>query len=98
MISIRYDITLYEVKNDLLKHVSSRECEQLFSITSYSLWTVVSCKFSNIAATFIWFYMNLFVMIVSLGISTRFKQINDDLENVTGEVSSYIANSSFAFL
>ena len=34
--------------------------------------------------------MDLFVMICSIGLSTRFKQINDDLERIKGKVSEHV--------
>lgn len=37
-------------------------------------------------AAFIWNYMNIFVVIISIGISSRLKQLNDELERVKGEV------------
>lgn len=44
--------------------------------------------------------MDLFVMIISYGLSSRFKQINDELERVKGEVNkidyilSFISHSN----
>lgn len=59
---------------------------QLFEFTPYALWKAILGKWINVVATFLWSYMELFVMIISFGISTRFKQINDDLKRLKGEV------------
>lgn len=64
------------------------QLSQLFTYTSYSPWKAFIGKIVNIVATFAWSYMDLFVMVISLGLSTRFKQLNDELEQVKGEVNS----------
>lgn len=41
-------------------------------------------KFLNIIATFAWSYTDLFVIIISIGLASKFKQINEDLIAVKG--------------
>lgn len=42
-------------------------------------------KFLNVIATFVWSFTDLFVIIVSIGLSSKFHQINDDLVKVKGK-------------
>lgn len=42
----------------------------------------------NTISTFIWSYINLFVILVSITLATRFKQINDFLGMYKGKVES----------
>ena len=47
-------------------------------------------ELANIAFTFGWNYMELFVMLVSLGLCTRFQQINHRIKKFCGKVSFYL--------
>lgn len=66
------------------------QLSQLFAVTSYSPWKAAIGKVLNVLATFIWTYMDLFVILISLGLSSRFKQLNVDLERIKGEVDTRI--------
>jgi gustatory receptor len=44
----------------------------------------------NMTFTFGWNYMELFIMITSLGLFTRFEQLNDRMHNFSGKVGSSI--------
>lgn len=65
------------------------QLSQLFAVIPYSFISAVFGKIINIIATFAWSYTDLFVMVMSLGIASRFKQLNEDLQNVKGEVSFF---------
>lgn len=41
-------------------------------------------KFLNIAASVAWTYTDLFVILVSIGLASKFRQINDDLMEMKG--------------
>lgn len=64
------------------------QLSQLFTFVPYSPWIAFVGKLVNVIATFSWSYMDLFVMMISLGLSSRFKQINEDLQRIKGEVMS----------
>lgn len=66
------------------------QLSQLFAVTTFSPWKAAIGKVLNILATFIWTYMDLFVILISLGLSSRFKQLNMDLERIKGEVNMKI--------
>lgn len=88
---------LCKVDEDRTKTFFITQLGQLFDAAKYATWKAFLGKYLNIIATFIWNYMDLFVMIVSLGISTRFKQINDDLERIKGKVNVYMFQKKNCF-
>ncbi|XP_055326851.1 gustatory receptor for sugar taste 64f-like [Sitodiplosis mosellana] len=61
------------------------QLSQMYTFLPYSPWLSFLGKFLNVIATFAWNYMDLFVMVVSVGLSSRFKQLNEDLERVKGK-------------
>lgn len=73
-------------QNDPLNELLKTTLPELFSLVEYSTWLAILGKFLNVSSTFAWNYMDLFVMLISLGLSSRFKQINDDLQRVKGAV------------
>lgn len=58
----------------------------IFHFTAYSPIKAVFAKLMNTIATFTWTYMDLFVMIISMGLVSRFKQINNSLMKHKGKV------------
>lgn len=54
----------------------------MFLIFPYSGALGSFVKFLNILATFAWSYTDLFVIIVSIGLASKFKKINEDLMEV----------------
>lgn len=54
------------------------------------LWAAFFLNFVNISATFVWNYTDIFIMIVSIGLTTNFKLINRELELANAEVSAKI--------
>lgn len=62
------------------------QLSQLFTFFPYDPWLAFFGKFVNIIATFSWNYMDLFVVMISCGLSSRFKQINEDMRRIKGEV------------
>lgn len=63
------------------------ELNQLFTYFDYSPYLAFFGKMLNILSTFMWSYMDLFVMVVSIGLSTQFKKINRHLMKYKGQVS-----------
>lgn len=59
---------------------------EIFRVTSYALWKGILDKFTNIVATIVWNYLNFFIVMVSLGISSRFRQLNREMDRVKGKV------------
>lgn len=59
----------------------------LFVITDYSLTKAIVGKLINIIATFLWSFMDLFIMVISIGLATRFKHFNLIFSDYKGKVS-----------
>lgn len=64
------------------------EQSQFFRYVDYRPELAVLGKIINGSATFLWSYMDLFVMMVSVGLATRFRQINESLRRYKGAVMS----------
>ncbi|XP_036337011.1 gustatory receptor for sugar taste 64f-like [Rhagoletis pomonella] len=58
--------------------------QQIFDVFPYSVYLAICGKLENIICTFIWNFMDVFVMIVSLGLAAKFKQLNDNLFKFKG--------------
>ncbi|XP_053955486.1 gustatory receptor for sugar taste 64f-like [Anastrepha ludens] len=58
--------------------------QQLFLVFPYTIYLGIYGKIENILCTFIWNYMDCFVMLISLGLAAKFKQLNDNLFKFKG--------------
>lgn len=87
--SILYFAKVCLDKDDLLEELFRVQLSHLFIIFPYSPLIGIVGKMVNVISTFCWNYMDLFVMMISAGLSTRFKQINEDLQRIKGEVNMY---------
>lgn len=58
----------------------------LFTITKFTIWKAAISKWLNIILTFAWSYMDLFIMIISVGLSSQFRQLNENLLRAKKEV------------
>lgn len=75
-------------RDDLYEELFRVQLSHLFIVFPYSVWIAIVGKVVNVIATFCWNYMDLFVMMISAGLSTRFKQINEDLQRIKGKVKT----------
>ncbi|KAH8297548.1 hypothetical protein KR054_002775 [Drosophila jambulina] len=69
---------------DPIQNYFLRTNDEIFFVVSYSTPLALWGKFQNVYSTFIWNYMDMFVMIVSIGLAAKFRQLNDDLRNFKG--------------
>ena len=60
---------------------------QVFKFFKYSHILGVYVKFIHFTSTFVWSYADLFIMVVSQGLSAKFKQINERMLKDKGKVS-----------
>lgn len=60
---------------------------QVFSLFSYSTILGTYIKFIHVTATFVWSFTDLFIMMISCGLSVKFKLINDRMLEDKGKVS-----------
>lgn len=61
---------------------------QFFQFVPYSIWLAIIGKIVNFIATFAWSYMDLFIMMISIALTSRFRQINEDLWRIKGQMMS----------
>lgn len=88
---------------DPIKHFFLEQLSQMFQFTAYAPWKAFLGKCLNVICTFVWTFMDVFVMVISVGLSNRFAQLNDDLKRVKGKVccrnekprKTHIANFRF---
>lgn len=65
----------------------------LFTMTELTWWKAIPSKWCNVVVTFVWSFMDLFIMLISVGLASQFKQINSDLRPIKGRVN----NTKFHF-
>lgn len=73
-------------RDNLFEELFRVQLSHLFILFPYSLWIAIVGKMVNVISTFCWNYMDLFIMMISVSLSTRFKQINEDLQRIKGKV------------
>lgn len=75
------------ITNDNFQNVFIDQMPHIFYFTSYSPTKAILGKFVNVMATFMWTYMDLFIIIISVGLVFRFQQINNNLMKHKGKVN-----------
>lgn len=71
--------------SDKLRLYFIYDLKELFSLTEYSIYLAIFAKFLDFISTFIWNFMDLFVMLMSVGLSSNFKQLNELLFKLKGK-------------
>lgn len=72
---------------DTTKAIFIQHFTELFYFTSYSLPKAIWARFMITVCVFTWSYMDCFVSVVSVGISSGFYRINSQMRVVKGMVS-----------
>lgn len=72
---------------DPIKEFFLKQMFEMWQFTEYAPWKAFFGKCLNVMSTFIWTYMDVFVMVISAGLSNRFAILSDDLMRVKGKVS-----------
>lgn len=86
MLSIIMGALKAEPRKDPLKELFETQVPLIFTLTELTWWKAILSKWFNIVVTFAWSFMDLFVMVVSIGLASQFKQINTDLQQMKGRV------------
>lgn len=58
----------------------------VFNVMQYTHLKGAIAEYLNFSLTFYWNYVDLFLMLISIGISTRYQQINDRIKYFRGRV------------
>ncbi|XP_055326853.1 gustatory receptor for sugar taste 64f-like [Sitodiplosis mosellana] len=75
-------------KKDPLETLFDVQIPLIFTLTKLTWWKAILSKWFNVVVTFTWSFMDLFVMVVSIGLASQFKQINADLQQMKGKYTS----------
>lgn len=75
-----------ETVDGVLSYFLENQFGFIFGQLPFSLPYGILVELMNLSFTFGWNYMELFVMIVSMGLMTRFQQINQRVELLRGRV------------
>lgn len=73
--------------DDPIKDFFYTQLSPIFTYTDYAPWKAFIGKFLNFIATFLWSYMDVFVIVVSVGLSSRFELINENIMEHKGQVT-----------
>ncbi|KAG4070159.1 hypothetical protein HA402_003849 [Bradysia odoriphaga] len=71
--------------NDKWKYFFLNEYPHVFMLLPYHFLLTILIEWSIISFTFGWNYMDTFIMLTSIGLAIRFKQINQRLEEIKSE-------------
>ncbi|KAI8118769.1 Gustatory receptor for sugar taste 64f [Lucilia cuprina] len=78
-ISVIHYSNFCPITNDPIENFFRLSNEHIFKIFPYSNWWGWYGKISNFISTFTWNYMDIFVMIISIGLASKFQQLNENL-------------------
>lgn len=73
------------------------ESVHVFVLVEYSIWLGMMGRFLNMVATFAWNFMDLFIILMSVGLTSLFDRINADLIHVKGEVCNFSKSCRTSF-
>lgn len=71
---------------NLFEDYGRTQSVQLFEVAGFSISGAVIGKLLNIIATFVWNFMDLFIMLISIGLTSIFRRFNQSLYRIKGEV------------
>lgn len=74
---------------DIAGYLITTQMSHVFTEVPFNLITAVWFEYMNISFTFGWNFMDLFIILVSVGIAYRFHQLNERLKFFNGRVWSY---------
>lgn len=71
---------------DIAGYIITTQLNHIFAKVPFNLITAVWFEYMNISFTFGWNFMDLFIILVSVGIAYRFQQLNERLKYFHGRV------------
>ena len=72
---------------DIVGYVITTQMSHIFTEVPFNILTAIWFEYMNISFTFGWNFMDLFIILVSVGIAHRFQQLNERLEYFHERVS-----------
>lgn len=86
-LSTAYNVNYCTPNENQIKAFLIIHFDQFFTFTEYALWKGILLKLVRILGMIVWNYTNVFVIMISLGISSRFQQLNDEINRAKGKVN-----------
>lgn len=73
-------------QKDPLQELFLVQIPLIFTLTELTWWNAILSKWFNIVVTFVWNFMDLFIIVISIGLISQLRQINVDLQLAKGKV------------
>lgn len=67
---------------DVLNHLYQRERGHIADVIPYSIWLLPLLEWQNFAFALSWSYIDVIIVNISIGITTRFKQLNNRVNSI----------------
>lgn len=80
-------------QKDPLQELFLVQIPLIFTLTELTWWNAILSKWFNIVVTFVWNFMDLFIIVISIGLISQLRQINVDLQLAKGKVITDIMQS-----
>lgn len=73
-------MTMTNNDKDPLSEVVKRAVPHLFNQTQFvPIWVAIPTYFIRITTSFMWIFSDVFILVISIGLSTQFQLFNDEL-------------------
>lgn len=73
-------ITTMHSEQDPLSGVIKSAVPYVFTTTQFvPIWAAIPIDFISIATAFVWNFLDVFILVISVGLSTQFQLFNDEL-------------------
>lgn len=71
-------------------------CQQTFTVTTFTTWKAVLLLALQITNVFVWNFIDLFITLIAMGLTARFRQVNAEIEATQDQVGGM--SSMWAFI
>lgn len=89
---VHYVLTCEKSKNPLLEHVNFDVPHLFTDAEGISIAQVIFAKSISISVTFVWSYLDIFIMTIGIALTSQFELFNDELNQAKGEVWTSISS------
>lgn len=87
-------VTTVHGEQDPISFIIENSVPYTFNSSKFvPIWATIPINFISITTTFVWNYLDAFILVISIGLSTLFQLFNDELMETQGEVHFYHFNN-----
>lgn len=76
--------------DNYVEYIISNHLSHFFKKNPYNHFYGISIEFLNISTTLSWTFLDIFIIVISIGINSRYKQINNRIKQFKGRVRHYV--------